>query len=89
MDPPSHSYGVTDANLEAGSRTPEGRDEQKLGAHVGRAISPLSAASGNARLARECEPYQKTRPTEVDLDEQSAKTRILILDNPSAARLRD
>ncbi len=75
-----------DLNLEVGSRRSEDDDKQEFGAQVGRAISPLSAAPGNARLARECEPYQKTRPTEVGLDEQPAKTRILLLDDQPLLR---
>ena len=46
-----------DANLEIGSRRSEDDDQQEFCARIARAISPLSAAPGNARLARECEPY--------------------------------
>jgi hypothetical protein len=48
-----------DANLDIESRMLEDGGQQEFGAQAGRAISPLSAAPGNARLARECEPYQK------------------------------
>jgi len=75
-----------DANLEVGNRRSEDRGPQEFSAQVGRAISRLSAAPGNARLAQECEPYQKTCATEVDSGEQPAKTRILVLDEQPLLR---
>src|SRR5262249_8365548 len=41
---------------------------------------------GNARLAQECEPYQKTRPAEVDLDDQPAKIRVFVSDDQPLLR---